>query len=193
MKLLRYIPIYAIAAALVVVPSASTAQKDQAAENTSKPKKHAKNKLKNTDEKAATTSSEASTKHKEKAATTSSEASTKHKEKAATTTAEASTKHHKGKKAAADTGTSGTVASTKSESRTSGSSHRARTTGSAARSASPVSDADIAAAKSSGKVWVNTESGVYHKGGQWYGATSQGKFMTEEDAKKAGYHMAKGK
>lgn len=51
----------------------------------------------------------------------------------------------------------------------------------------PASDADIAAAKSSGKVWVNLSSGVYHKGGRWYGKTKNGKFMTEAEAKAAGY------
>ncbi|HSZ62440.1 MAG TPA: hypothetical protein VK828_11615 [Terriglobales bacterium] len=50
---------------------------------------------------------------------------------------------------------------------------------------------DIAAAKASGKVWVNTETGVYHKGGRWYGKTKAGKFMTESDAKAAGYKIAK--
>ncbi len=54
-------------------------------------------------------------------------------------------------------------------------------------SAGAPSDADIAAAKASGKVWVNTDSGVYHKGGRWYGKTKTGKFMTEADAKAAGY------
>jgi len=49
------------------------------------------------------------------------------------------------------------------------------------------SDSDIASAKSSGKVWVNTDSGVYHKGGRWYGKTKTGKFMTEDEAKAAGY------
>lgn len=49
------------------------------------------------------------------------------------------------------------------------------------------SDADIAAAKSSGKVWVNLNSGIYHKGGRWYGKTKNGKFMTEAEAKAAGY------
>ena len=49
---------------------------------------------------------------------------------------------------------------------------------------------EIAAAKSSGKVWVNTESGMYHKGGRWYGKTKTGKFMTESEAKAAGYKEA---
>jgi hypothetical protein len=53
------------------------------------------------------------------------------------------------------------------------------------------SSAEIAAAKASGKVWVNTETGVYHKAGHWYGATKQGKFMTEQEAIKAGYRAAK--
>ena len=46
---------------------------------------------------------------------------------------------------------------------------------------------EIAAAQSSGKVWVNLDSGIYHKGGRWYGKTKSGKFMTEADAKAAGY------
>jgi hypothetical protein len=53
------------------------------------------------------------------------------------------------------------------------------------------SAAEIDAAKASGKVWVNTDSGVYHKGGQYYGATKQGKFMTEQEAIKGGYRAAK--
>jgi hypothetical protein len=51
--------------------------------------------------------------------------------------------------------------------------------------------ADVAAAKASGKVWVNLDSGVYHPGGRWYGKTKNGKFMTVDDAKKAGYKPAK--
>ena len=46
---------------------------------------------------------------------------------------------------------------------------------------------EIAAAQSSGKVWVNLDSGIYHKGGRWYGKTKNGKFMTESEAKAAGY------
>jgi hypothetical protein len=51
--------------------------------------------------------------------------------------------------------------------------------------------ADIAAAKASGKVWVNLGTGVYHKAGRWYGKTKDGKFMTEDEARKAGYKAAK--
>jgi len=58
-------------------------------------------------------------------------------------------------------------------------------------SSSPASASDIAAAKASGKVWVNLDSGVYHKGGRWYGKTKNGKFMTMDEAKKAGYTAAK--
>jgi hypothetical protein len=53
------------------------------------------------------------------------------------------------------------------------------------------SDKEIADAKSKGMVWVNLSSGVYHKEGKFYGKTKKGKFMSEDDAKKAGYHEAK--
>lgn len=57
-------------------------------------------------------------------------------------------------------------------------------------SAGAPSASDIAAAKAAGKVWVNLNSGVYHKGGRWYGKTKDGKFMMEDEAKKAGYKPA---
>ena len=55
---------------------------------------------------------------------------------------------------------------------------------------SKVTQSQIDAAKASGQVWVNTDTGVYHKGGRWYGKTKQGKFMDEKEAKKAGYKEA---
>lgn len=43
-----------------------------------------------------------------------------------------------------------------------------------------------------GMAWVNTDSGVYHKEGtRYYGKTKSGKYMSEADAMKAGYHAAK--
>ena len=49
-----------------------------------------------------------------------------------------------------------------------------------------------APAKSAGMVWVNTDSGVYHKqDSRWYGKTKHGKYMLEPDAIKAGYKPAK--
>ncbi len=59
--------------------------------------------------------------------------------------------------------------------------------------AKTASESEISAAKADGKVWVNTATGVYHKGGEWYGATKLGKFMTEQAAKQAGYRAAKSK
>ena len=43
-----------------------------------------------------------------------------------------------------------------------------------------------------GMVWVNLSTKVYHKeGDRYYGNTKNGKWMTEEDAIKAGYREAK--
>jgi hypothetical protein len=60
-------------------------------------------------------------------------------------------------------------------------------TASKAAATPTATDPQIASAKSSGMVWVNTDSGIYHKGGRWYGKTKTGKFMSEADAKAAGY------
>jgi helix-hairpin-helix protein len=43
-----------------------------------------------------------------------------------------------------------------------------------------------------GMVWVNLETGVYHyQSSRYYGKTKSGKYMSEADAIKAGYHAAK--
>jgi hypothetical protein len=60
-----------------------------------------------------------------------------------------------------------------------------------AAAASAPSAKEIADAKAKGLVWVNTKTKVYHKDGQFYGKTRQGKFMTEAAAQKNGYHAAK--
>jgi hypothetical protein len=53
------------------------------------------------------------------------------------------------------------------------------------------SAAEIAAARAARQVWVNLNTGIYHKGGRWYGKTKDGKFMTEAEARKAGYKPSK--
>jgi len=41
------------------------------------------------------------------------------------------------------------------------------------------------------RVWVNTNSGIYHcPGSRWYGKTKQGKYMSECEALEAGYRAA---
>jgi len=51
--------------------------------------------------------------------------------------------------------------------------------------------AEIADAKTKGLVWVNTSSKKYHAAdGSHYGTTAHGKFMTKEDADKAGFKAA---
>jgi len=51
----------------------------------------------------------------------------------------------------------------------------------------PAAQRQTPPANSAGTVWVNTDSGVYHKPGtRWYGKTKQGKYMAEADAQKAG-------
>ena len=43
------------------------------------------------------------------------------------------------------------------------------------------------------RVWVNTDSGVYHcPGTRYYGATKRGKYVTEHDARSQGYRAAAG-
>ena len=60
-----------------------------------------------------------------------------------------------------------------------------------APAAKPAATQQTRPANSTGMVWVNTDSGIYHKPGtRYYGKTKQGKYMTEADAIKAGYRAA---
>lgn len=44
------------------------------------------------------------------------------------------------------------------------------------------------------KVWVNTRSGVYHcPGTRWYGATKNGEYMAQGEARQKGYRPAYGR
>ena len=62
----------------------------------------------------------------------------------------------------------------------------------AAASTSTKAAPAAASAPGTGMVWVNTDSGIYHKeGSRYYGKTKVGKYMTEADAIKAGYRAAK--
>jgi hypothetical protein len=48
------------------------------------------------------------------------------------------------------------------------------------------------AERSDDKVWVNTDSGIYHRqGDRWYGKTKHGQYMNERDAIREGYRVSK--
>jgi hypothetical protein len=61
----------------------------------------------------------------------------------------------------------------------------------AARSPKPaapaVADDRAGTAATSGKVWLNTDSNIYHRpGSRWYGQTKSGKYVSEQEAIAAG-------
>jgi Protein of unknown function (DUF3761) len=66
-----------------------------------------------------------------------------------------------------------------------------------ATTAKPASTTAAKAAAPGGgpdKVWVNTESKVYHcPGDRWYGTTKQGEYMGEAEATAKGYRADRGK
>ena len=52
-------------------------------------------------------------------------------------------------------------------------------------------DQEISDAKAKGMVWANTKTKVYHQAdSQFYGKTKHGRFMTKDEATKAGYKAA---
>ncbi len=68
------------------------------------------------------------------------------------------------------------------------------TTSTHATTTTHAAPAAIAAGGGAGKVWVNTESNVYHcEGSHWYGTTKAGSYMTEAAAQAAGARPTHGK
>jgi hypothetical protein len=62
----------------------------------------------------------------------------------------------------------------------------------ASASSAPSASSASAGTPGPGQVWVNLDSGVYHyPNTRYYGKTKSGKYMSEADAMKAGYHAAK--
>jgi len=104
-----------------------------------------------------------------------------------TTTATTKTKKSKSTKTTATTATTATAAPAAATKATTAAATKTKTTATKTQT-----DAQIAAAKSAGQVWVNTSTKVYHdSSSEFYGATKAGKFMAEKDAIAAGYHKAK--
>lgn len=69
---------------------------------------------------------------------------------------------------------------------------QSKTAPTAKTAAAAPTSADIANAKAKGLVWVNLNTKVYHmSSATQYGTTKNGKFMSEADAKAAGYRAAK--
>jgi hypothetical protein len=124
--------------------------------------------------------------------TTKTKTTKSHKKKTTDTTD--TTVTTKATKAAADTGkmASDTGKMAASDTKMAGDKMASTAKKATTAPAAVASSADIAAAKASGKVWVNKSTKVYHtSSSKYYGATKSGAFMTEADAKAAGYHAAK--
>ncbi len=67
----------------------------------------------------------------------------------------------------------------------------APTQSSPAKSVAPSSGTSSTQGNPEIKVWVNTNSGVYHcPGSHWYGATKSGSYLKQSEAQQKGYRPA---
>jgi hypothetical protein len=81
------------------------------------------------------------------------------------------------------------TARTHSRSRMHSKKAKTRTVAANSRASSP---AQRTRASNRGLVWVNPDTKIFHRtGDHWYGKTKNGKYMTEAEAIKEGYHAAK--
>lgn len=104
-----------------------------------------------------------------------------------------STKKAKSKKAKAGASSSAASTAAPASSTAAPAAQANNSSGRSAKAKAAAASSTSAAPPQKGMVWVNTASGVYHsEGTKYYGKTKQGKYMTEADAQKAGYHAAKG-
>ncbi len=88
------------------------------------------------------------------------------------------------------TNNSSTKAKTRSKSKKS--SKKAKTEAASAKSQASSAPQNSRVASNRGLVWVNPDSKVFHRAGdRWYGKTKDGKYMTESEAVREGYHLAK--
>lgn len=93
------------------------------------------------------------------------------------------------KKSSETTSTSQTAKKTSRRSKKSAATAEASQPGA---SAAHSSEASSRQPSGSDMVWVNTSSKVFHvKGDRYYGKTKSGKYMTEAEAVKEGYHEAR--
>jgi hypothetical protein len=108
------------------------------------------------------------------------------------------TAHHTKKETSESSGATATPASSSKGNPTSGAASTEGTASertkseNAGETAKSNLDESAQAPPEKGMVWVNLDSGVYHReGDRWYGKTKHGKYMSEADAQKAGYRSAK--
>lgn len=135
------------------------------------------------------------------AAAPSAHGITKVQQDQTTTTAKTKKTRKKKSKTAADSASDQSTAATPATTTKSKRSRSKKSAAAASESAAaPATESSSSAAAKmasrghagAGQVWVNTGTGTFHyEGSKFYGKTKQGKYMSESDALKAGYHAAK--